>query len=626
MAEKSTSTLDRLGRIQNQHFDCFADLAKAADEAGGGGDWARVLDDELPNLRSALEWGIATNRPETAALATSLEWFWTATRRFREGRDLLDRALDIPDLRVSDRIDALLAAGSLAWDQGDLASTRAYSEAARQSATSERDLSRQARACHQLGYTLYSSQLAGPAAEVFSEALGLADHLGLSDRASAMRGLGWARSVEGDYATGVRLHREARELLEEANHGDLAAHCSTEVNFLVQAGEVDEALGLAARVVDLARAGGQPSSLLPALDAYANAAGLVGDFGLRRRILEEGVSVARAIGHPKEAFFHESIAADAVASGDLSGATDALDRGWDVLEGLETLSLADIGVRNRILALRGHLAEDRGDLEVAENLYREVIGGAGRSRLQGEVLAELARMLEDHGDHSGARLAQSRAIEWVDPNDQPAVLDRRSDMAVLEDDLDEALRLRTEARDLLDRHGSPTRRAAARRRRAEVLVELGRLLDALAELDAAVLSERLKSPEIERLHLERARVLVALQDAGGARAEIAASEPLARSAWAADQLHLATAVAGLALLEGRSDSANSLWGAVENYRAANRRLPPRLARRFESPLRELGSSAAPSPAVPSSAESGPALAALRVLVHEEVTAAARPRP
>lgn len=75
---------------------------------------------------------------------------------------------------------------------------------------------------------------------------------------------------------------------------------------------------------------------------------------------------------------------------------------------------------------------------------------------------------------------------------------------------------------------------------------------------------------------------------------------------------MATALARLALLEGRREAAASLWEAVQTYRAANKRLPPRLAQAFEAPLRQL------SPMVGQSEGDCPsAFDALRSLVAEE---------
>lgn len=617
MPEATLGREGRLRRFRDQHFDCFLELASAARTDGGGKDWRRILDDESGNLRSALEWGIESGRPDAAELAISLQWYWTASRRFREGRDLLERALRIPDLRADHRIDALVSAGLLAWNQGDLAAAREHSEAARQLAAAHADAPRRAQVCVQLGYTLLTLQRLGEAAEVFGEALDLADHLDLSDRASALRGMSWARTVDGDYATGVRLHREARALLEDANHPDLPVHCSTEVNFLVKAGEAKEALALAARVVDMARAGGPGRNLIAGLEAHANAARLVGDADLRRRILEEALRVSRAAGHAKEAFFRLQMADHEVAQGETDAAAAGVALGLELLAQLEPLSVVDLRVRIRLLAIQARLAADEGNRTLAEKLYREIADPIVAPGLQAEVLADFARMLSEHGDRGGAVAAQNRSVGLVDPSDALGALERSADLALFQDDLVEALRLRTEARDLVCRH-SPASRPGVYRRKVEVVAELGRVAEALEEIDAVLVTESLVTEAVERarLHLDRARLRLILERPEGARHDLMASEPIARSGWAADQIHVATTAARLALAEGRRDAAIGLWSAVQHYRRANQRVTPRLSRAFESPLEEL-----PATIVSPPLDSRAALAALRGLVAEEL----RPR-
>ncbi|HUR48482.1 MAG TPA: hypothetical protein VMY88_02985, partial [Acidimicrobiales bacterium] len=73
-------------------------------------------------------------------------------------------------------------------------------------------------------------------------------------------------------------------------------------------------------------------------------------------------------------------------------------------------------------------------------------------------------------------------------------------------------------------------------------------------------------------------------------------------------------------LDGRDDCSVEIWSAVVDYRRANQRLAPTLARRFEEPLHHL-SLATDRPALDSRA----ALDALRALVAEEFGALVWPR-
>src|SRR5687768_15037686 len=98
MTDAPAPLSERLRRIRDRHFDCYLDLAEVAGDSSDEQAWFEVLESETANIRSALEWGLTTRRPEAAALATSLLWYWRRRRRYIEGRRALDRALRQPDL------------------------------------------------------------------------------------------------------------------------------------------------------------------------------------------------------------------------------------------------------------------------------------------------------------------------------------------------------------------------------------------------------------------------------------------------------------------------------------------------------------------------------------------------
>lgn len=206
MAETTVGVADRLQRVRRRHYECYLDLAKVAEEAGGR-EWVEILDAELANLRAAMEWGLDSRRPDVVGFAASLAWYWRSGRRFREGRDLMEQALRLSGVSAIDRINALRGVGSLAWEQGDLNMARERYDAARRLAASEGNLSLRGSAAADLGYTLHRLGLIGPAGEAFAEAVALGDHLEVRDRTAAMRGLAWTSSVDGGFELGIRLRR-----------------------------------------------------------------------------------------------------------------------------------------------------------------------------------------------------------------------------------------------------------------------------------------------------------------------------------------------------------------------------------------------------------------------------------
>lgn len=91
---------------------------------------------EADNLRAAVNWAIANGETELALnLVGALFWSWYQLGRFREGRQLSEAALALlsgTDRHGTVQVRALLAAGALAWHQGDAqAAGRHLAEGAR---------------------------------------------------------------------------------------------------------------------------------------------------------------------------------------------------------------------------------------------------------------------------------------------------------------------------------------------------------------------------------------------------------------------------------------------------------------------------------------------------------------
>jgi tetratricopeptide (TPR) repeat protein len=88
-------------QLHHRHLDYFYKLAGRAEAELTGPRqtvWMKHLDDELDNIRAALEWSL--NDSETRAeaglhMAGSLWWFWYTRGHAEEGGDWLEKALDL---------------------------------------------------------------------------------------------------------------------------------------------------------------------------------------------------------------------------------------------------------------------------------------------------------------------------------------------------------------------------------------------------------------------------------------------------------------------------------------------------------------------------------------------------
>jgi tetratricopeptide (TPR) repeat protein len=126
----------------DRHLDFFLNLAKTARPGLDGGEaqaWLERLEDELDNLRAALDWSLLHEENPLAGLrlAAALAEFWGRRGYLSEGRARLDALLEKMNVNtdsqdrpsVSIRSRSLCAAGDLALLQGDLAEAHTRFEA-----------------------------------------------------------------------------------------------------------------------------------------------------------------------------------------------------------------------------------------------------------------------------------------------------------------------------------------------------------------------------------------------------------------------------------------------------------------------------------------------------------------
>jgi predicted ATPase len=124
---------DEAHEIRRRHLVSLADLAQRAEEPTAGGPdapWLRRLDQELANIRVALDWGF-THEPEVAArLTAALLMFCTHRPLYDEGTSWAVRAAAHSTGRT--RARALLMAGWYTAERGDAETATGYlDEAAR---------------------------------------------------------------------------------------------------------------------------------------------------------------------------------------------------------------------------------------------------------------------------------------------------------------------------------------------------------------------------------------------------------------------------------------------------------------------------------------------------------------
>jgi predicted ATPase/DNA-binding CsgD family transcriptional regulator len=123
---RDEGALERLRGLHGQYYRHLAEEAGAELQGPRQVTWLKRLEDELDEIRAAIEWGLAADHEAALVIAGELGWFWGLRGRVNEGRRALAAALPLAPQRTLMRGRALIAAGWLARLQGDLVAGPAF--------------------------------------------------------------------------------------------------------------------------------------------------------------------------------------------------------------------------------------------------------------------------------------------------------------------------------------------------------------------------------------------------------------------------------------------------------------------------------------------------------------------
>jgi predicted ATPase len=242
---------DESTRGRHAHF--YLALAERAGVAleKAHGDWPKILDAELENLRAALSWFLERGDHGSAQrIAASLGVYWLDRGLLTEMRSWLDKSLSLGGPPGPAHAMALTRLSQVHYLQGDyegarIAALRSYDEARSIGDPATIELSMTS-----LANALEAEGLLDEALDLQTEALRIAEEL----RSTRPRrvlvtliAMGYAALFRGMYEDAVRYSEEAialaTELGEESEGG--AARCNLAMS-LIPLGRVDEAARLAA--------------------------------------------------------------------------------------------------------------------------------------------------------------------------------------------------------------------------------------------------------------------------------------------------------------------------------------------------------------------------------------------
>jgi predicted ATPase/class 3 adenylate cyclase len=236
--------------IRRQHARFFLALAEAERDRPERlmGDW--------DNLRAALGWALERGEADLGfRFGEALVWFWYPYQRFSEGREYMARLLallETPSL-MDARARTLDSAGTLASDQGDYGTARAY----------------------------------------YEESLAICQALGQRDRvASRHFQLGWVALEQGDYPRAGAHYEQSRVMsLELARQEHVAAALSGLGRIARETGDLARAAALFHESLTVFRELEIKGSIAEALINLADVAHARGDAKTSRALLEESLAL-----------------------------------------------------------------------------------------------------------------------------------------------------------------------------------------------------------------------------------------------------------------------------------------------------------------------------------------------
>jgi predicted ATPase/DNA-binding CsgD family transcriptional regulator len=204
-------------RTQRLHFEFYANWAESFGRRPARNTQAADLDqveEEIANIRAALEWSRKHQPEGHLRLATSMSHFWLTRGSTIEGRAWLGPALEASTNRDQTRADALWTLAMMAIRQGDAEASRTYNRLAIDIYRQAEDWAQLARALNNLAFATDDQPVAS---SLLSEALDSARRsqdagvlaLVLSSRGSKLRAEGQVAAARAMFEEGLALRRQA---------------------------------------------------------------------------------------------------------------------------------------------------------------------------------------------------------------------------------------------------------------------------------------------------------------------------------------------------------------------------------------------------------------------------------
>jgi predicted ATPase len=285
------------GLLRQRHGEYYLALIAQTEGELAGPQQGRVLarlDAERDNLRSALEWVRSTGQAERVlALAMVLTEFWEVRGYLTEGRAQLAVFLAQQAAATSGRARGLIAAGRLAYVQGELLGARLLYEEGLALAQQVEDRGAVATALNGLGGIAWREGNLAGARSASVEALALWRALG------DPRGVGWTLenlgdvlARMGDYAGAQSYHEEALRIFRDLDNALGVANILGSLGELAQQeSRHPQAIALLEESLSLYQTQGHPQMVAYTLNRLGVSRSAQGEYGAAELLYRQSLAV-----------------------------------------------------------------------------------------------------------------------------------------------------------------------------------------------------------------------------------------------------------------------------------------------------------------------------------------------
>jgi non-specific serine/threonine protein kinase len=416
-AHEKLETAGEVDGYAEQHLTYYVNLAEHARHKLAGSEqvqWLGRLERERENVQAALQRALDTHASKRALQLVTAVWRLWAHGHLAESRLLLEQVLDqTSDAPVALRAEALLAAGTLAYEQGDYDAAGVHFQA---SLEAHRDLGddrgvaaalnqlaglARARNDHELAIALYEHHL-----RVQQE---LGDKLGI---AHALDELGHVAQVRGEYNRAIELHTQGLALFRELEDLSGAAYALNSLGVSARArGDYQQAAATLAESLALFEELGDKRGIACTYDCLGVLARYQGANERAAKLHQDSLAMYREMGNQRGmAYALDSLGNVARAREDWQQAEKLHKQALQLYESFQD-------TRGTAYALGGLGATTirRGDLGLAQTLLNRSLAlhrQAGNRAGFASVLTQLAdvAVAQHKTDHASALYDESLII------------------------------------------------------------------------------------------------------------------------------------------------------------------------------------------------------------------------